>query len=188
MAPRITAPVAPACLDMAIQLLITGIRPILVTGIAHTRSGVGGGEIDRPMFASNLPHRLTQSYSFSLVMSISFTKHLAMLFAAFIVCACAAKRDPMKTTLDAWVGRSIGEYADQRGLPTNTIDLGPGRSAFQWVTGEVKPSAISPTGGNTITVPPSASSCLTSLVATTTKPNPSLADWTIESWTLNGNC
>jgi hypothetical protein len=121
-------------------------------------------------------------------MYVSFTKYLITLFAACAVCACAAKQDPIKTTLGAWVGRSIGEYADQRGLPSNTIDLGPGRAAFQWVTGEVKPSAISPTGGNTITVPPSASSCLASLIATTTKPNPSLADWTIEGWTLNGNC
>jgi len=118
----------------------------------------------------------------------SFTKHLSILFAACVVGACASKQDPMKAALGAWVGRSIGEYADQRGLPTNTIDLGPGRAAFQWVSGEVKASAMSPTGGNTITVPPSASSCLTSLVATTTKPNPSLADWTIESWSLNGNC
>jgi hypothetical protein len=118
----------------------------------------------------------------------SFTKHLPILFAVCVVGACAAKQDPMKMSLDAWVGRSIGEYADQRGLPSNTIDLGPGRAAFQWVTGEVKPSAMPPTGGNTITIPQSASSCLTSLIATTTKPNPSLADWTIESWSLNGNC
>jgi hypothetical protein len=166
----------------------TGIRPVLVTGIAHTRYGVGSGETDPPTFAFNLPQRPALSYSFSLVMSISFAKNLVTLFAACVVCACAAKRDPVKTTLDAWVGRSIGEYADQRGLPTNTIDLGPGRSSFQWVTGEVKPSAMSPTGGNIVTVPPSSSSCLTSLVATTTKPTPSLADWTIESWTLNGNC
>jgi hypothetical protein len=117
-----------------------------------------------------------------------FTKRFITPLAACVVCACAAKQDPIKTTLGAWVGRSIGEYADQRGLPSNTIDFGPGRAAFQWVTGEVKPGAMSPTGGNTITVPPSASSCLTSLIATTTKPNPSLADWTIEGWTSNGNC
>jgi hypothetical protein len=121
-------------------------------------------------------------------MCISFARHLITLFAACAVCACAAKQDTMKTTLGACVGRSIGEYADQRGLPSNTIDLGQGRAAFQWVTGEVKPSAMSPTGGSTITVPPIASSCLASLTATTTKPNPSLADWTIESWSLNGNC
>jgi hypothetical protein len=30
------------------KLLITDIRPIPVTGIAHTRSGVGGGETDPP--------------------------------------------------------------------------------------------------------------------------------------------
>ena len=121
-------------------------------------------------------------------MRMPCNKNLFALVAAGVVCACAAKQNPIKTTLDAWVGRSIGEYADQRGLPTNTIELAPGRAAFQWITGEVKPSAMSPTGGNTITVPPSASSCLTSLIATTTKPNPSLADWAIESWTLNGNC
>lgn len=47
MSVRIPAPVAPACLDMAIRLLITDIRPILVTGIAHTRSGVDGGETEQ---------------------------------------------------------------------------------------------------------------------------------------------
>ena len=47
MSVRITAPLAPACLDVAIRLLITGIRPILVTGIAHTRYGVGGGETEQ---------------------------------------------------------------------------------------------------------------------------------------------
>jgi hypothetical protein len=121
-------------------------------------------------------------------MRASFAKHSTALLAAYVVCACAAKQDPIKTALGAWVGRSVGEYADQRGLPTNTIELGPGRAVFQWVSGEVKPSAMSPVGGNIITVPPSASSCLTSMVATTTKADPSLADWTIESWTLNGNC
>lgn len=47
MSVRIPAPVAPACLDMAIRLLITDIRAILVTGIAHTRSGVDGGETEQ---------------------------------------------------------------------------------------------------------------------------------------------
>ena len=46
MAARITAPVVPGCLDMAIRLLITGIHPILVIGIALMRSGVGGGETE----------------------------------------------------------------------------------------------------------------------------------------------
>jgi hypothetical protein len=121
-------------------------------------------------------------------MCVSFTTHLIALLTACVACACAAKQDTMKTTLGAWVGRSIGEYADQRGLPTNTLELGTGRAAFQWVTGEIKPGAMSAAGGNIITVPPSSSSCLTSLIATTTRSNPSLADWTIEGWTLNGNC
>jgi hypothetical protein len=77
---------------------------------------------------------------------MTLTKQLAMLFATCVIGACAGKQDTAKIPLSAWVGRSIGEYVDQRGLPSNTIDLGPGRAAFQWVTGEVKPSAMSPAG------------------------------------------
>jgi hypothetical protein len=115
-------------------------------------------------------------------------RHLALLFAACAVGACAGKQDTPKIALGAWVGRSIGEYVDQRGLPKNTIELSPGRSAFQWESGEVKSTAMSPAGSSTITVPPNASSCLTSLIATTTKSDPSFADWIIESYSLNGNC
>jgi hypothetical protein len=42
----------------------------------------------------------------------------------------------------AWVGRSIGEYADQRGLPSNTIDLGPGRAAKFSLMQYRRPAAI----------------------------------------------
>jgi len=62
MSVRITAPLAPACLDMAIRLLITGIRPILVTGIAHTRYGVGGGETEQhAIFRHALRHGLVSA-------------------------------------------------------------------------------------------------------------------------------
>ena len=49
MSACLTAPVAPACSDMAIRLLITDIRAIPVIGIARTRSGVGGGEWYLPL-------------------------------------------------------------------------------------------------------------------------------------------
>jgi hypothetical protein len=120
---------------------------------------------------------------------VSFSEYLITMIAAGALCACTgSKQDTMKLTLNPWIGRSIGDYVDQRGPPTNTQDLGPGRARFQWITGEVKPSAMPPTGSNIVVVPPSASSCLVSLMATTTSPNPGLGDWIIESWSLNGTC
>jgi hypothetical protein len=120
---------------------------------------------------------------------VSMPQYLIMMIAAGALCACTgSKPDAMQLTLNPWVGRSIGDYVDQRGPPTDMQDLGPGRARFQWITGEVKPSAMRPTGSNIVVVPPNSSSCLISLVATTTDPNPGLGDWIIEKWSLNGVC
>jgi hypothetical protein len=122
-------------------------------------------------------------------MSLSFARYLMALFVFAAEFGCAGpKQDPLKSTLNAWIGRSIADFVDQRGQPTNTVDMGQGRARFQWVTGDVKPSSMSPAGGNVVVVPPSSSSCLISLIATSASSNPNLRDWIIESWSLNGNC
>jgi hypothetical protein len=119
----------------------------------------------------------------------SFARILTALLVIAAEFGCAGpKQDPLKSTLSAWIGRSIADFVDQRGQPTNTVDMGQGRARFQWVTGDVKTSAMSPAGGNVVLIPPSSSSCLISLVATSASSNPNLSDWTIESWSLNGNC
>ena len=119
----------------------------------------------------------------------SFARYLMTLVVIAAEFGCAGlKQDPLKLTLNAWIGRSIADFVDQRGQPTNTVDMGQGRARFQWVTGEVKPSAMSAAGGNVVVIPPSSSSCLISLVATSATSNPNLSDWTIESWSLNGSC
>jgi hypothetical protein len=122
-------------------------------------------------------------------MQLCFAKYLMVLLVMAVEFGCAGpKQNPLKSTLNAWIGRSIAEFVDQRGQPTDTVDMGLGRARFQWVTGDVKPSAMSAAGGNVVVIPPSSSSCLISLVATSPSPNPKLSDWIIESWSLNGNC
>jgi hypothetical protein len=114
-------------------------------------------------------------------------RSFASILTALLVVG-APKQDPLKSTLNAWIGRSIADFVDQRGQPTNKVDMEQGRARFQWATGDVKTSAMSPAGGNVVVIPPSASSCLISLVATGASSNPNLSDCTIESWSLNGNC
>jgi hypothetical protein len=122
-------------------------------------------------------------------MRLSFARHLMVLLVITAEFGCAApKQNPLKSTLNAWIGRSIADFVDQRGQPMNTVDLEQGRARFQWITGDVKPSSMSPAGGNVVVVPPSLNSCFISLIATSASSNPNLSDWIIESWSLNGNC
>jgi hypothetical protein len=122
-------------------------------------------------------------------MQLCFARYLMAVLVVAVEFGCTGpKQDPLKSTLNAWIGRSIADFVDQRGQPMNIVDMGPGRARFQWVTGDVKPGSMSPAGGNVVAIPPSSSSCLVSLVATSSSSNPNLSDWVIESWSLNGNC
>ena len=81
-------------------------------------------------------------------MQLCFAKYLMVLLVIAVEFGCAGpKQNPLKSTLNAWIGRSIADFMDQRGQPTNTMDMGQGRARFQWVTGDVKPSSMSPAGG-----------------------------------------
>jgi MFS superfamily sulfate permease-like transporter len=61
----------------------------------------------------------------------------------------------------------IADCVLDHGPPTNTVDLGPSKKGFQWLTTQ---------------------SCTVSIVAHATKPDPPLADWVIEHWRWQGVC
>jgi hypothetical protein len=97
----------------------------------------------------------------------------------------------MARSLNAYVGRSVADVALDRGPPTNTIDMGPNRRAFEWEITTEAPEIAKPAPGSNIavTVPASQQTCLVSFVASTVSSSPSLADWIIETsqW-KGGSC
>jgi hypothetical protein len=94
----------------------------------------------------------------------------------------------MTRSLNAYVGKSVADVALDRGPPTNTIDMGPGKRGFEWEITTETPEVAKPAPGSSIaaTVPASQQTCLVSLVAWTTNPSPSLSDWIIESTQWKG--
>jgi hypothetical protein len=114
----------------------------------------------------------------------------AVMASAVAVGGCAAQiqAKKMDTALTPYVGKSIADYALDRGPPTNTIDMGGNKRGFQWVITGQSPAAVVPLNGALIAVPSHQQTCTVSLVASTTKPSPALSDWIIESWRWNGDC
>lgn len=101
---------------------------------------------------------------------------------------CADQNQKMQSALDRYVGRSIADFALDRGPPTNTIDMGANKRGFQWqITGQ-SAGAVVPVSGMLVAVPPRLQTCIVSFAASTTKPSPALSDWIIESWRWNGAC
>jgi hypothetical protein len=85
----------------------------------------------------------------------------------------------------------VADVALDRGLPTNTIEMGTNRRGFEWEITTERPERASPAPGSNIaaTVPASQDTCLVSFVASTAKSSPSLSDWIIESSQWKGtNC
>ena len=94
---------------------------------------------------------------------------VTLLCFALAGCATATQQrhERMHTALTPYIGRTIADYVLDHGPPTNTVDLGPSKKGFQWLTTQ---------------------SCTVSIVAHATKPDPSLADWVIEHWRWQGVC
>lgn len=90
--------------------------------------------------------------------------------------------------LNPWIGRSVADFVVQRGPPATSIDLGGNKRAFQWRMTRQTLAAVIPLGSALVGVPPREESCLVSLVASSSKVSPTLSDWTIEKWNLNGAC
>ena len=89
----------------------------------------------------------------------------------------------MARSLQAYVGRSVADVAQDRGPPTSTIDLGPNKRGFEWQITTETPEVAKPAPGSYVaaTVPPGEQTCLVSFVASTASSSPSLSDWIIES-------
>ena len=111
---------------------------------------------------------------------------LAVMASAVAVGGCAAQK--MEKALNPYIGKSIADYALDRGPPTNSIDMGGNKRGFQWVMTRQSPAALVPLSGALIAVPSHEQICSVSLVASTLKPSPALSDWIIESWRWNGDC
>jgi hypothetical protein len=94
---------------------------------------------------------------------------VTLLCFALAGCASAVQQrsERMHTSLTPYIGRTVADYALDHGPPTNTVDLGPSKKGFQWLT---------------------TKSCTVSIVAHATKPNPELSDWVIEHWRWQGVC
>jgi hypothetical protein len=71
------------------------------------------------------------------------------------------------TRSQEFVGHAVSEAVLKLGPPTTKMDLGNGRMAFDWLH---------------------YGPCSYSAIATSRKPSPSLADWTIESWQETADC
>jgi hypothetical protein len=115
---------------------------------------------------------------------------LGIIATAIMLTGCAAQIQAKRNEaiLAPYVGKSIADYALDRGPPTNTIDMGANKRGFQWVLTGQSPGAIVPLNGALIAVPARQQTCMISFVASTTKPSPALSDWIIESWHWNGDC
>jgi hypothetical protein len=94
----------------------------------------------------------------------------------------------MERSLNAYVGKSVADVANERGPPSGTTDMGPDKRGFEWEITTETPEAAKPAPGSRIaaTVPASQQTCLVSFVARTTSPTPTLSDWIIESTQWKG--
>jgi hypothetical protein len=115
---------------------------------------------------------------------------LAVMAGAVAVGGCAAQIQAKRneSILAPYIGKSIADYALDRGPPTNTIDMGSNKRGFQWVITGQSPGAIVPLSGALVAVPSHQLTCTISFVASTNKSSPALSDWIIESYRWNGDC
>jgi hypothetical protein len=114
------------------------------------------------------------------------------LWLALVLAACSWQQavvqhqeqdGRMARSLQAYVGRSVADVAQDRGPPTGTIDLGPNKRGFEWQITTETPEVAKPAPGSYVaaTVPAGEQTCLVSFVASTRSSSPSLSDWIIES-------
>ena len=98
------------------------------------------------------------------------------------------QQSKMTADLSQFVGRSIADFVIVKGPPTSTIDINPTKRLFRWVfTGQSIGGAV-PVGGAVVAIPSRQLQCTVSFVANTSKSQPSLQDWTVESYSWDGSC
>jgi hypothetical protein len=100
----------------------------------------------------------------------------------------AVQQAKMDAALRPYVGKTIADFALDRGSNYSVIDIGQGKRGFQWVWTRQTPSVSLPVAGTVVTSPSQTQSCTVTMIASTTKTTPALGDWVIESWRWNGAC
>jgi hypothetical protein len=101
--------------------------------------------------------------------------------AALVGCVSQQEQQQKNVTaqLNTWIGQSISTVVGAHGPPQATFDLGPNKKMFQWVMTSQSPGLVVPISGMAVTRAPQTQECRVSLTATTSRPTPTLADWTI---------
>jgi hypothetical protein len=94
----------------------------------------------------------------------------------------------MTAALDTVIGRPISDYVIAKGPPVSTVDINPTKRVFRWTFTGQSVGGIVPIGGAMVAIPSRQLQCNVSLVAHSTKPNPSLQDWIVESHSWDGAC
>jgi hypothetical protein len=90
----------------------------------------------------------------------------AVTLLCFALAGCATATQQRHERMHTALTLTSADVLDH-GPPANTVDLGPSKKGFQWLTTQ---------------------RCTVSIVAHATKPDPSLADWVIEHWRWRGVC
>lgn len=109
---------------------------------------------------------------------------IALMALAVCVGGCAGQQQT-----DAYIGRSVAEYAAVHGAPASAVMLSDRESMFRWDT--IEDSLGQAIGSGVIVAtaqPPVPALCTVRLTATTRSPNPELKDWTIQSTNRQGPC
>ncbi len=94
----------------------------------------------------------------------------------------------MSADLNQFIGRSIADYVIVKGPPSSATDLSPTKRLFRWVFTGQSVGGVVPVGGAIVAVPSRQLQCTVSFVANASKPNPSLQDWAVESYSWDGAC
>jgi hypothetical protein len=102
----------------------------------------------------------------------------------------AARQSKMTNALELWIGRTVADYAFERGAPSSTLDMGPGKRAFQWVITGQSASITMPVGNMMVTQPPQTMTCTVAFMANGPPgaAADALASWRITSYRWSGSC
>lgn len=98
------------------------------------------------------------------------------------------QQSKMSADLNQFIGRSIADYVIVKGPPSSATDLSPTKRLFRWVFTGQSVGGVVPVGGAIVAVPSRQLQCTVSFVANASKPNPSLQDWAVESYSWDGAC
>ncbi len=119
----------------------------------------------------------------------SIRRAIPALGCSLAMSACVTQQERMSNALDAYVGRTVADFAADHGDPTSTVVTGDQKAAFRWVITGPGVGAVVPVGSALMVMPSGQRQCTVVLDATTTNTGqPALKDWIIENGRWNGAC